>query len=367
MEIRRLNKKALQDFIDSEEFNTMPFIPITRHRALSHLSNPRAADDDILLLLAWDNKKLVGCLGILPDFLYDGDKIYKVGWLSASWIDPSERRKGIAGKILREALDACNNQALIADWVPEVNDVYEKSGLFVNFAWREGVQAYLRFNLRETLPLKKTFFGKTILNAADKVLNIFNSARLYCHNVAFGNEYPQFEKLDSIDDESSKFMSKWKDSETFRRLEKELTWILKYPWVLQRSSEYPTPDKRYHFSSVLNEFRQEIIKIRNSHKEMIAFLMLTVRNKSLQVPYLYYQPEHVETVARFIYRYMYEKRIKGVVLYEPRLSEYILKSKMPFISKQKAKIPYIIPKRFAEKLTDNKRIIQDGDGERVFT
>src|SRR4030042_1368284 len=139
MEIRRLNKKDLKQFIDSDEFHSMPVIPITKHRALSHLFNPRASDDDLLLLLALEDNRMVGYLGILADFLYDRDTVYKVGWLSASWVDPSMRRKGIAGKLLHEALDAWNNHILVGDWVPTSFGVYQKSGAFTDLACREGI------------------------------------------------------------------------------------------------------------------------------------------------------------------------------------------------------------------------------------
>lgn len=367
MEIRRLNKKGLKQFINSDEFHSMPVIPITKHRALSHLSNPRASDDDVLLLLAVEENRMLGYLGILADFLYNRDAVYKVGWLSASWVDPSIRRQGIAGKLLCDALDAWNNHILVADWVPDSFGVYQKSGAFTDLACKEGIRAYLRFNLRESLPLKKTFLRKIILSGAERILNILGSPRLYYHSLVFRNDADSYEKIDRIDDESAEFMSRWKNSEMFRRSKEELMWILKYPWVLERSPECPTPDRRFHFSSVCNEFRSEIIKIRDSRNEMIAFLMLTVRNKSLQIPYLYYHSDQFASVAQFLYLYMYEKKIKGITLFDARVSDYILTNRTPFISKQKTKIPYIITKSLAEKLANGGMIIQDGDGERAFT
>jgi len=365
MEIRRLNKKDLKKFIDSDEFQSMPVIPITKHRALSHLFNPSASEDDILLLLAFEDKRMVGYLGIIPEFLYDREAIYKIGWLTAMWVDPLIRRKGIAGRLIREALDAWNNQVLVADWLPHTFGVYQKSGAFTEFV-REGIQGNLRFNLREAMA-PRTLFSRIILRGADEVLNIFNCLHLYCRNPVFRNDYPPYETSDRIDDESAEFINRWKSFRMFRRSAKDLEWILKYPWVLEKSRENPEPDKRYYFSSVCNEFRNEIIKIRGNQHKMIAFLMLTIRNKSLQIPYLYYHPDHVEAVARFIYRYMYNKKIRRITLFDTGLSEYILTNRTPFISKHKMKRPYIITKSLAEKLTDNARIIQDGDGELAFT
>jgi len=365
MEIRKLNKKELKKFIDSDEFHSMPVIPITKHRALSHLSNPSASGDDVLLLLAFEDQRMIGCLGILPDFLYDREVKFKIGWLSVMWVDPMMRRKGIAGRLIREALGAWNYQVLVADWLPHTFGVYQKSGAFTEFV-REGIQANLRFNLREAVA-PTTLFSRIILRVADGVLNIFNFLNLYCRNLVLRNDYPPYETSDRIDDECAEFITRWEPFRMFRRSAKDLKWILNYPWVLQKSPECPKPDKRYYFSSVCNEFRYDIIKIRDIRNEMIAFLMLNIRNKSMQIPYLYYYPDHVEAVARFIYRYMFDNKIKGIKLFDTGLSDYILTNRTPFISKQKMKRPYIITKSLAEKLTDEGRIIQDGDGELAFT
>ena len=87
IEIRLLNKQLLSEFINSREYQKLKHLPISKHRAISHIKNPRANDTDILLLLAFQNKQLVGYLGVLPEQIINNNKVEKWGWLSCLWID----------------------------------------------------------------------------------------------------------------------------------------------------------------------------------------------------------------------------------------------------------------------------------------
>ena len=69
-EIIKLNKLELSIYIKSERFLNAPVLPISEHRALSQIKNPKALKDDVLLLLTYDNEKLIGYLGILPDDIF---------------------------------------------------------------------------------------------------------------------------------------------------------------------------------------------------------------------------------------------------------------------------------------------------------
>ena len=78
METKTFNKAELQEFINSPSFNELINIPISRRRAISQIHNPRAEDEDILLVAAFDGNKTVGYLGILPDFVIQGNTKEKV-------------------------------------------------------------------------------------------------------------------------------------------------------------------------------------------------------------------------------------------------------------------------------------------------
>jgi len=94
-EIHLLNKNQLEAFIYSKEYDSLEHIPITRHRAIFQVNNPRAGDEDILLILALEESRLAGYLGVIPDYLYNQDQSHKVGWLSCNWGNSDYRGKAL--------------------------------------------------------------------------------------------------------------------------------------------------------------------------------------------------------------------------------------------------------------------------------
>ena len=87
METRFFTKQDLHNFISSEQFDSLDHIPISKHRAISQINNPRASHDDIILIAIFDKNVLLGYLGVLPDFVYDANECHKVGWLTCFWIN----------------------------------------------------------------------------------------------------------------------------------------------------------------------------------------------------------------------------------------------------------------------------------------
>lgn len=82
MEIKSYNKQQLKEFIESDAFNRLSVIPISKHRAISQINNPRASTEDILLVVQFDKDNVVGYLGVLPDYLFLVDqKKNLVGYL----------------------------------------------------------------------------------------------------------------------------------------------------------------------------------------------------------------------------------------------------------------------------------------------
>jgi hypothetical protein len=69
IDLKTLNRKKLEEFISSGDYKKYDFLPITKHRAISHLRNPKANDEDILLILAFHNDQLAGYLGVFPIIL----------------------------------------------------------------------------------------------------------------------------------------------------------------------------------------------------------------------------------------------------------------------------------------------------------
>ena len=97
MRIEKYNAERLKEFLDSDVYSSMSFVPVSKHRALSWLYNPRLLPDDIILYLGFEEKNLVAYRSLLPDRRGD----VRFGWLSGNWVRPDQRRRGLATRLLK--------------------------------------------------------------------------------------------------------------------------------------------------------------------------------------------------------------------------------------------------------------------------
>jgi len=156
LQFKRLNKKLLLEYANSNHFGKGTDIPISFHRAISQSLNPRLNSTDILLILAIDEGRLVGYTGILPDKLFDTTgKSNRFGWLSCLWVSPTARNKGIGKRLIEEAVKAWDGRILSSDYAPETKGLYDASGAFLTTPFElEGLRLYIKSDLQNLLPPK---------------------------------------------------------------------------------------------------------------------------------------------------------------------------------------------------------------------
>ncbi|MCB0668065.1 MAG: GNAT family N-acetyltransferase, partial [Saprospiraceae bacterium] len=143
IELKTYNRSTLEEFINLPEFSALPFLPISYHRAISHIQNPRADRDDVLLILAYDHSEMVGYLGVLADWIFDENNHQsKCGWLSCMWINPLSRGKGISKKLVAKALETWNKKILVTEFTAPARGLYDSTGAFKDLQIKEGVRHY---------------------------------------------------------------------------------------------------------------------------------------------------------------------------------------------------------------------------------
>ena len=359
------NRKALSKLIESEDLINLPFLPISLHRAISHIHNPRADDTDTLLLLAFDDDILVGYLGVLPDWIFDQDgKKNKCGWLSCMWIDERCRGQGISKKLVSQALRDWDHQILVTEFTTAAKGLYDKTGAFKNLQIKEGIRLYIRSDLTRILPPKGKFFNKLrpFWQLVDWGANTFFDLR-FLRKTNIRN--PAWEYPDNIDSELDQFISARQESQIFRRGEKELSWILNYPWII--SAQPDEMSRKYHFSSVAEMFEFIPVKLKNKQGKLIAFLLFARRDHSLKIPYSYYDHEEVTLVLDCIRWHLESWQIKTCTIFHPGLVEGFQKSGYPALYRKTVKRHYIISRVFDQFSAYDVYEIQDGDADCAFT
>ncbi|MBC7885968.1 MAG: GNAT family N-acetyltransferase, partial [Saprospiraceae bacterium] len=218
MQIQKLNKKTLTEYIHSDKFYQSDVIPISVQRAKSQIANPLVKPDDIMLLLAYEKNDLIGYLGVLPDDIYDntGLKIH-CGWMSCLWVDPGHRGKKIAQQLIEQCFDAWNGHILLTEFTTSAGALYHKMGIFSPFCTLEGRRWYIRSELANILPRKKEVFkylwllfkiGDIMINASTDVIKLFRHQKLKGYRLEY---------VDETDDEINHLVEKTITKQTFRR------------------------------------------------------------------------------------------------------------------------------------------------------
>jgi GNAT superfamily N-acetyltransferase len=368
IEIRDITVAGLRDYIESAEYKKMPVIPVSRHRAVSHMQNPMAAADDKILFLAYDNDWFVGYLGAMPDELFKGDQRLKVAWLSCMWVDSSQRGKGIAPMLLKHAHRAWDGNLLITNFIPLAKRAYDKTGLFTGFKSLPGVRGYLRFNLAGILIAKKPGLKKVkwLLKATDWILNVLNEIRLLRWYPKTSLKQVVFEYVHDIDDETMHFITEKSAKHICPRSRESFQWLFRFPWILNAPFR-DLNSRRYAFSACIKDFNQHYIKVYNASHQLIAFLVLTYREAQLKTPYVFCDEADAKLVMRIIYAHALKLGIRTISTYHPSLSAAVLSSQNPFILTRKMDYRILISRDLLNRLGDTEDLIfQEGDGDAAF-
>ena len=365
IKISLLNKQGLYDYIHSEKFRDLKHIPISKHRAISQINNPRADENDILLLLAHEESTMVGYLGVLPDRIFFNNESEKCGWMSCIWVDSAHRGKKIAFQLVEKCLEVWNNKIIATEFTAPAKKLYDKTGKFIDLSPKKGLRLYLRSDLQTILPPKKQFFTqiKFLLKAFDSIFNLIFDFRFWFYKNKL--DYFRLEYFNHFDDEIELFLKSKQANQLFRRGVKEYNWIVKNPWILSAPAQ-DFDSKRYQFSSLEKSFDFVPLKIRDPNGKLIAFLVFAKRNDILKLPYCKYDG-NLNAVVDVINFHLIKWRIKTFTTYNKEIAQVLKNGKTPALYKKEVERKYIISSFYENKLSAEQIEIEDGDGDCCFT
>jgi hypothetical protein len=365
VETKSYTKQDLLEFIHSEQFSRLNKIPVTKHRAFSQINNPRASNDDIILVAQYDKNKLIGYLGILPDFVfYKNETIsQKVGWLSCFWVEEQYRSQNYAASLFLSAFNAWGQKILITNIVPGLEPVYRKTGFFKPTKFKDGLRCYLRFNLAEMLPPKGEPFKSLtfLLRAVDGMLNILGDLR-FLFKAKFRPVQIKIEYINHFDEFSERFIISHIKDNWNRRSKTELEWIIRNPWIIE-GVQTDLNGSRYYFSSFSKRFFYQILKITDHQNKIKGITFICVRNNSLTVPYIFADPDCFDIIAKVLTDTMIYLKLNIITTFNKELIKTLNNISFPFLFKKKQSKTYFISKDLEPV---NELDFQDGDGDCAF-
>lgn len=365
-EIIELNKSGLNNYIRSVAFVKAPVVAISIHRGISHIHNPKVKDDDILLLLAMEGEQLIGYLGVLPDDIYfaDNQKIH-CGWMSCLWIDPNQRGKKIAQKLITACFSAWDGNILLTEFTKAAGNLYDRMGIFAPSISIEGKRWYIQSDLHRLLPEKNKRFNQVqlILKLTDFCINTITN---FVNWLSITKQSPyHFEEINQILPETAAFLNKIEFSGSFRREADCLNWIISYPWIKEGNPSDPQYSS-YYFTSAEKQFVCKGLKVYNKNKVLCAFIIFTVRNHHLRLPYIFHFDNN--SALLFAIRYLIKQYgVKTFTTYQEPIIQYLKSHMLVFSTQKKVVRKYLVSSKLERYLGNDKLLIQDGDGDCAFT
>lgn len=353
------NKSQLEKLIHSEKFQHFPFLPITVHRAISHINNPNLEHDSTTLILAFENENLAGYIGVMADCIIHNEQKISVGWLSTLFVHPNFRGKKIAQQLLNKACDEYEGKILITEFTPEAESMYLKSKMFSYQTPLEGVSYHFFSNLQKILPTKNVKWNRisSILKLNDTAINFF--AGFIYKSIVFKKNH--YEIVNFIDSEIEQFIREHKKQNCFNRNFVEISWITKYPWVL---SSINLEKRDYQFSDFDKRFEYIFIKI-YENEILKTLLMLSVRNSNAKLHFTIgdYDPQ---VCSKILYQFVVKNKISNLICFDKNINKHF-KSMIVLFRKQRIR-KFLMHKNLLETLGQDFIFdISAGDGDAIFT
>jgi GNAT superfamily N-acetyltransferase len=355
--LKTYNKSQLKSLINSADFLGFSFSPISFHRGTSQMNNPRATENDTLLILAFKDEKIAGYLGILPDDIFEKNKKIHCGWLSTLFIDPKFRGKKIAQKFLEKAFSEYEGQILITEFTPEAENLYHKTQQFDVQKTLKGMGFYYLFNFKKVLPSKNTDWKKflAVLKLIDFSSNLVLKTFYNLKNIN-SKKMISYSKLDQ---ETRVFIERNHKQNIFNRGLSEIEWITENPWILNGENK----TLNYQFSAFDQNFEFLFLKIYTGTK-LSNVLFLSVRNKTLKLQRVF--GEDFKVCVEYLHQYILKNHIINFICFDENINS-LMSQKYSIFKKERYR-KFMMHKSLKEKLSEDFYFnVSAGDSDSIFT
>lgn len=360
MQLKTLNKKELKDFITSGDYQQYDFLPITEHRAISHINNPQATEEQTLLILAFYEGKLAGYMGCLPDYFSIEDKNISFAWLSTLYVSEEFRGKKIAKALLKKALEAYENRVIMAEFTKEAEVFFNHMGNVENVFPKSGKRYYFKVDSTTFIigkkPWAKTF--SPLLQMGDKVANTLIGLK----NIMVTKPEIRFEITPDIDSEIISYLNTFQG----KRNVDQINYFINYPWVLEGRSR----DNKYFFSSFAESFKYIWVKIYDANDDLVICSLLLLRDGHLKIPYIFSKTQNnLKPMIHFLNHFIIKNNVKMMTSYHEALNQQISESGIfAEIYEKDFKRDYLFRHELLKELPkDFNPEFQDGDGDCLMT
>ena len=364
MEIKCYTAKQLKTELTRSDLWDQKYCPITRHRAISIIMNPRTLPSDPVLIVGYLNGEVSGYIAIVPDALYSGGESVRLGWMGSWWSDPDPSNSMMAVRLLMKVYELYNGFVAGFSAAEKAEQIFRNSNRFKDFRFAAGYQYLLRSNLGYWIPRKYPGMRHLggIIRLADGLLNLVQNTRLRLWRSS--NKIDRslsIEYLTQIHDtDTIEFIRQHSNSQLTRRNHEDINTMIKYPTSLATILEDKNKSK-YFFSNTSERFLYRLYRILDSSKKIAAVVLICVDGDHLTVPFVFNRKDIEKIVLISVLHHIIDMNIDMVTTFHAGLIEQMKMLKVPYVYKKKRKRNSLISKKINHKPYINP-YMQDGDG-----
>ena len=361
MRFREITVGELPGFIRSEEYANLQPKPITALRALSQFKNPHARSGDLALVFVAESNTLLAFAGILPHLAREvSEPVFSnSGW----WVHPKLGRKyGLP--VFLKAFQLCQKRMFLTDCTAHTQSILEKTGLFNFIPKINGSRFFLRFYFGDLLRRKGNIqMLSPLFSWADAGLNALLSMRGYLFPGK--NKLPGFSlnTIHVLNENHAAFIAKNSYDSFLEQSIEKLNWIVQNPWVASQPAD---SDISYPFTYEVKSFSQEFLEIKNG-KELMALLLLSVRDNHASIPFIYYKKGTLNDVAKMLWPYFVQIKINSFVVFHPGLEKAFSKNRRMWLFRKRIARFAGYSKELSPLFEEKKYSFQDGEADVAFT
>lgn len=341
-------------------------IPVTIERAVSQSNNPDALEEDILLIVAREGKKLLSFIGVYPGIVQNNPK-NRIYWISCWWKAPGVSSE-ISSLVLNKYLQFAGDKAGVPHLPPHIIKVLEKNSILVK--GRDGLMLRFR-SAMHSRSLQRSMKGKFhksinvfrkagVLKLMDLIINSLKTLRLTTDSNMQNKDFYVFSEVPGED----YFTFIQKNFQHYITLphRRNIEWIINYPWLVKPGNANDEILKKYHFSYVSENFHH-FFPVLKKKGAIVAAGFFSSREGAVKSLFVFvekaYEDEFFSGIMQFI---QHNKEYHTIISYEKPFVEFLER-------KLKKKLHLEPVRRFMG--TGNKKYFDleptDADGDSCFT
>jgi hypothetical protein len=357
MRILKIKLNELSAFCESRLFRFFSVKPISPLRVDSYLNNPRANGNDTVLYLLLAGDELIAFRSILPDYVLFQGEIVKFGWCSGAWVTPRHRGQRLSIQLFDAVCEDWKDGLMFTNYTYLSERNYLSTHKFNLLEERIGLRFYLFPHLNQIYKNRSGYSRiKFILPFLSFGISTVSFIRSFIYNIFYSKT--NYVEMAGLDRECRNYLKKYPDT-FFNRREKELDWIIQYPWITQSNQE----DFVYPFSYLKNNYSLKVVKIMEENN-FSGFFIYTIIQSKMKILYYFMETNLLPRMIDVVSQLAMKEKIEYLTLLNPPLAR-LFKKKNKCFAFSKGYISHVYSSLSVSN--ESSRTIFDGDGDYCFT